>query len=675
MWTAKDTSGNTANATQTVNVVDTTAPKLTPPANVTFEATSLDNNTVPLGNATATDIEPVTITNNASKTFPLGKTTIVWTAKDTSGNTANATQTVLVHDTTAPKLTPPANVTFEATSLDNNTVPLGTPTVTDIEQVTVTNDAPKVFPVGMTTVIWTAKDTSGNTANATQTVLVHDTTAPKLTPPANVTFEAVSVTSNTVPLGNATATDIEPVTITNNASKTFPLGKTTIVWTAKDAAGNISNVTQTVNVVDTTAPKLTPPANVTFEAVSVTSNTVPLGNATATDIEPVTITNNAPSVFQLGKTTVLWTAKDTSGNTANATQTVNVVDTTAPKLTPPANVTFEATSLDNNTVPLGNATATDIEPVTITNNASKTFPLGKTTIVWTAKDAAGNISNVTQTVNVVDTTAPKIIPPHTVIVNATSPTSNQVSIGNATATDNTKVVSITNDAPAVFPFGNTTVTWTAKDVAGNTATSTQLVEVVDHSPPQLTIPSDIVINATSFVTPVSTGQSTATGIIDTSPKITNNSTGLFHIGKTIVQWTAVDKFGNTKSLDQTINVLACGKPESLYNVITGTNNSDTLTGSPVSNLILGLDGNDTIHAGPAGDCIIAGNGDNIIFGGSGNDMIIAGNGNNIIKGSTGNELIYVGTGSNIIQGGTGHNTCYLGNPSADTVVNCQAQKQ
>ena len=269
---------------------------------------------------------------------------------------------------------------------------------------------------------------------------------------------------------------------------------------------------------------------------------------------------------------------------------------------------------------------------------------------------------------------PKITPPHTVIVNATSITSTPVNIGNATATDDTKVVSITNDAPAVFPFGNTTVTWTAKDISGNTATATQLVEVVDHSPPQLMIPSDIVINATSFATPVSTGPATATGIIDTSPKITNNSTGLFHIGRTMIQWTAVDKFGNTKSLDQTVNVLACGKPESFYNVIMGTNGSDTLTGSPVPNLILGLGGNDIIHAGPSGDCIIAGDGNNIIFGGSGNDVIIAGNGNNIIKGSTGNGLIYVGTGSNIIQGGTGHNTCYLGNPSADIVVNCQAQK-
>ncbi len=52
-------------------------------------------------------------------------------------------------------------------------------------------------------------------------------------------------------------------------------------------------------------------------------------------------------------------------------------NTTPPKLTVPSNITFEATSLNDNTVPIGNATATDIQPVTITNNASKTFPLGK----------------------------------------------------------------------------------------------------------------------------------------------------------------------------------------------------------------------------------------------------------------------------------------------------------
>ncbi|KFI17996.1 hypothetical protein IB75_16725, partial [Nitrosococcus oceani C-27] len=145
------------------------------------------------------------------------------------------------------------------------------------------------------------------------------------------------------------------------------------------------------------------------------NNTIPLGNATATDIEQVTITNNAPKEFPLGKTTILWVATDASGNKANATQVVDVVHTIPPQLTIPANVTFEATSLHDNAVPIGNATATDIQQLSLTNNASKTFPLGKSTILWIAKDASGNTSNGTQTVDVVDTTAPKISTPANIV--------------------------------------------------------------------------------------------------------------------------------------------------------------------------------------------------------------------------------------------------------------------
>src|SRR5207302_4725788 len=174
---------------------------------------------------------------------------------------------------------------------------------------------------------------------------------------------------NTVSLGNATATDVEPVTIANNAPSSLPIGKTVVKWTAKDAAGNISNATKTVDVVDTTAPKITPTKDIKVEATSLTDNTVSLGNATATDVEPITIANNAPSSLPIGKTLVTWTAKDAAGNISNATQTVDVVDTTAPKITPPKDLKVEATSLTDNTVSLGNATATDVEPVTIANNA------------------------------------------------------------------------------------------------------------------------------------------------------------------------------------------------------------------------------------------------------------------------------------------------------------------
>ena len=57
-----------------------------------------------------------------------------------------------------------------------------------------------------------------------------------------------------------------------------------------------------------------------------------------------TVTNNVPADgFQVKTTTVTWTARDASGNTATATQRITVQDTTPPAITKPANKTFEAT--------------------------------------------------------------------------------------------------------------------------------------------------------------------------------------------------------------------------------------------------------------------------------------------------------------------------------------------
>ena len=192
-------------------------------------------------------------------------------------------------------------------------------------------------------------------------------------------MKSTSLNDNTVPIGNATATDIQPVTIANNASKTFPLGKTSILWTATDVSGNISNATQVINVVDTTAPKIIAPTDVTVQASSLGNNIASLGNATSSDnVKIVSLTNNASKTFPLGKTAVLWIATDEAGNKANATQIVDVENTIPPKLTIPSNITFEATSLNNNTVSIGSANATDLQPVTITNNAPTEFQLGKT---------------------------------------------------------------------------------------------------------------------------------------------------------------------------------------------------------------------------------------------------------------------------------------------------------
>lgn len=100
--------------------------------------------------------------------FPLGTTTVMWTATDASGNSASCSADVTIVDTTPPTIACPPDV--EGTV--GQPVSLGSPVVEDIvdPDPSVSNDAPDSFGPGTTTVTWTATDDSGNSATCVQTV-------------------------------------------------------------------------------------------------------------------------------------------------------------------------------------------------------------------------------------------------------------------------------------------------------------------------------------------------------------------------------------------------------------------------------------------------------------------------------------------------------------------------
>ena len=86
--------------------------------------------------------------------------------------------------------------------------------------------------------------------------------------PSSITVEASNQLSNVLDYGTATATDAVGVTsISNDAPEVFPLGLTSITWTATDAAGNEYSAVQQVIVVDTTEPTITSPDDIVLEAV------------------------------------------------------------------------------------------------------------------------------------------------------------------------------------------------------------------------------------------------------------------------------------------------------------------------------------------------------------------------------------------------------------------------
>jgi hypothetical protein len=247
----------------------------------------------------------------------------------------------------------------------------------------VTSDPPSgsFFPVGSTAV--TSSTTAG--PSCSRIVTVKDTEAPSITAPPPVTVSTGpgatscgSFVADAV-LGTATAGDnCAGVTITRSgvpAGNVFPVGTTTVTYTATDASGHSSTATQAVTVVDSTPPSITapPPVTVSTGPVASTCSAVVsdamLGTATAVDNCPgVTVARSgvpAGNVFSVGTTTVTYRATDASGNSSTATPAVTVVDNTPPSITgvsvdkpvlwPPnhkmVDVTVLYTSTDNCTAP------------------------------------------------------------------------------------------------------------------------------------------------------------------------------------------------------------------------------------------------------------------------------------------------------------------------------------
>ncbi|SDB24873.1 SprB repeat-containing protein [Flavobacteriaceae bacterium MAR_2010_188] len=565
-WTVTDNAGRTATATQTVTVTDNIDPTITSPADTTGTTDSGCGSTnVALGTPTTADNCGVaSVTSDAPASFPLGATTVTWTVTDNAGRTATATQTVTVTDNIDPTITAPADTTGTTDSgcVSTNVV-LGTPTTADNCGVaSVTSDAPASFPLGATTVTWTVTDNAGRTATATQTVTVTDNIDPTITAPADTTGTTDSgCVSTNVALGTPTTADNCGVaSVTSDAPASFLLGATTVTWTVTDNAGRTATATQTVTVTDNIDPTITAPADTTGTTDSgCVSTNVVLGTPTTADNCGVaSVTSDAPASFPLGATTVTWTVTDNAGRTATATQTVTVTDNIDPTITAPADTTGTTDSGCGSTnVALGTPTTADNCGVaSVTSDAPASFPLGATTVTWTVTDNAGRTATATQTVTVTDNIDPTITAPaDTTGTTDSGCGSTNVALGTPTTADNCGVASVTSDAPASFPLGATTVTWTVTDNAGRTATATQTVTVTDNIDPTITAPADTTGTTDSGCVSTNVALGTPTTADNCGvASVTSDAPASFLLGATTVTWTVTDNAGRTATATQTVTV-------------------------------------------------------------------------------------------------------------------------
>lgn len=552
------------------------------------------------------------ITNNpvSGSFFTVGTHTIT----STSEAGPSCTFTVTVLNTPAPTIACPPNKTAIAGGDGTATVDVGTPTFTASGGGTVvgvrsdsTQEVPLAltdpYSTGNTGITWTVTDADGRTASCTQTVVVTaacgtDTTPPTITAPADITVSTgpdntgCSVALDDE-LGQADANDDCSVTVTIAgvpAGNVFPKGTTTLTYTATDGAGQTATDTQTVTVVDDTLPHIAAPADAAYtcpsevpaghpsqatrgEVLDENGNPLPPGppfdNCGAPSVT-VSDTNNggAGSASSPLVITRTYTATDAAGNTASASQTITVSDGTSPTVTAPDDATYQCAA----NVPAAaasQATASDncAAPnvaVSETNNGGAGSPASPLVITrtYTATDAAGNTASDSQTITVIDNTAP------TIALNGANPQvvechTSYTELG-ATASDNcagsfaaTPSGGVNVDVP-----GNYTITYNATDAAGNAATPvTRTVTVVDTTKPVITRNGASSVTVECHTSYTDAG-ATASDSCDTSvPVTTSGSVNVNVPGTYTITYNASDDSGNAAiPVTRTVNVVDTTAP-------------------------------------------------------------------------------------------------------------------
>jgi len=349
------------------------------------------------------------------------------TATDNAGN-AHTDTIVIEIDNTAPVITllgsnPQIIEVFDAyaeagaTALDARDGNVTDDIITDASAV-------DTDVLGDYIVTYTVSDEAGTVAVENRTVSVVDTTAPVITLVGDNPQEVEFNTSYASQEQGATASDnydndsdvTASIVIDSSAVNVNTLGTYIVRYDVQDSSGNPAvQVTRNVTVVDKTDPVITLVGD-NPQIIEVGDAYVEQG-ATASDnydgnmTANISIDNSAVDTNTVGSYDVLYEVQDSFGNSANATRTVNVVDTTSPVITILGSNPETIERMDNY-VDAG-ATASDTYDGDLTANITNTSNVNENvagfyTVEYYVEDSSGNNATETRNVTVQDTVTPSI---------------------------------------------------------------------------------------------------------------------------------------------------------------------------------------------------------------------------------------------------------------------------
>ncbi len=607
-WTAIDACNNTSTASRTV----TWTADLTPPTITTGGGTltlgcnpSAGDINSSLGTATATDAcgaPTISVSDSPVSSNGCSRSqTRTWLAIDGCNNTSTASRTVTwTADLTPPTFTGNYGTVNLACNPKGNDVPnaldgatatdaCGDPTITQTDGSVTSNGCNRTQ-----TRTFTARDICGNTATVSRTVTwIADVTPPTFTGNYNNVPLGCNPSAGDISgaLGSSTATDAcgTPTIISFKDDDVTSNGcsrSQTRTFYAKDGCDNISSISRTA----TWTSDLTPPTAVVGGAnlnlgcnPTAADINAALGTATASDAcGPTTLTQSDGAVTSNGcnrSQTRTFTAKDACGNMITATRTaVWTSDVTPPvvSLTPaPALAACNPSATDVD-ASLGTATATDAcGTPTVTQSDGNVVSNGcgrSQTRTFTARDACGNTSTTSRTVNwTYDVTPPTATNRSSSYKCATDvPAPNPAVITDeadncgGTPTVAYLPLATTNNGGAGCPGNALVITryYQLTDGCNNTSTVSHTITVIDDEAPGVSCKNiSVTLGTGGYVDIVATDVTASSSDNCSSVTVSVDKTHFTdaEVGSTCskaftVKLTASDACGNTSTCNATVTV-------------------------------------------------------------------------------------------------------------------------
>ncbi len=386
-------------------------------------------------------------------------------------------------------LVPPSeetNTTIENNETNENTTAPQEETNTTVEN-NETNESETLVPPSEETNT-TVENNETNTSEPLNPPREENTTAPQEETNTTIENNETNESETLVPPSEETNTTVE-----NNETNQS-------VVTPPDETNTTEETnTSTPPVVDTTPPTITILGTnpITLEALSSYSD-----EGATLDEENATLAQSGEvNTTKVGVYTITYRAVDSSGNVAEANRTVNVVDTTKPTLTLNGNASLTLTK-GSVYSELG-AVATDSVDGELNVSISGSVDTsndGTYTLTYKATDKSGNEATTTRSVSVYTpyTPPPADTTPPVITLNGANPVNFYVgdSYSDAGATTNEGTIN-TSGSVDTNTAGVYTITYSATDSSGNTATKTRTVNVLKATPTLVNTTLSVDENATN----------------------------------------------------------------------------------------------------------------------------------------------------------------------------------